>query len=569
MALGSFLTTLFRPCGAGSAPPKSPVPPSSPNHGECPQPAPIKEEERKGQIVEVTPCESITDKDLAAGTPSPKPADDKAETANDKAFAGSAVLAPNSPADKAAKDKEKKVTSASPRSAKAAKVKLTESATNESEENILKVFGFDILHSLQGKTWDERSQAVQSTRARVVQGDLDSASPEDFWTAACDVAMITLTDKVMPVFFDGLDLTKLLLSEFANNNEISESQINLALEKVVPIIVAKTSDRNARSIEGTRQALVFLSRCEKVGCQPVMAHVLTPIASAKEVQNIRGRLELIHHMIKEFGFSKTSALSLSAVMGFVRPHLDATDEKVRRAAVEVTVACYTIKGERTLKFCSKLKPALFKSLEARFAEVDGVGKKPLPDLRGTKRAHKRGAADRKLDISSPHGSRALPDVFGEAANGASRGSNRNSSSSGSSRQYSRGSGAGSLGSRGKAPLAPLDTMSPSGRLPDVFGNDPIAYAACNGSGSHGSHRQLSELVADDPAALHADLFAANMEEPQMHAGAGISSPWMSSPQPGMSSPQKDPHYIPSPTGMGSDPFSVDADDEAFLMDTNY
>merc|ERR1711959_413519 len=126
------------------------------------------------------------------------------------------------------------------------------------------------------------------------------------------------------------------------------------------------------------------ARQPTVGCQPVMAHILTPL-NAKEVAAIRGRLELITQFITEFGFSKTSAMSLSAVMGFVRPHLDATDEKVRRAAVEVTVQCYQLKGERTRKFCANLKPALLKLLEQRFAEVDGTAKpKNLPALKGVK-----------------------------------------------------------------------------------------------------------------------------------------------------------------------------------------
>ncbi len=81
-------------------------------------------------------------------------------------------------------------------------------------------------------------------------------------------------------------------------------------------------------------------------------------------------------------------------MAFVRPHLDVADEKVSRAAVEVTVQCYGLKGERTRKFCANLKPALLKLLEQRFSEIDGGSslkpKKPptrvsaLPELKGSK-----------------------------------------------------------------------------------------------------------------------------------------------------------------------------------------
>merc|ERR1719183_140443 len=93
-------------------------------------------------------------------------------------------------------------------------------------------------------------------------------------------------------------------------------------------------------------------------------------------------------MIEEFSFSKSSGLSLSAVMSYVRPHLEATDEKVRMAAVEVTVSCYYHKGERTMQYVQGLKPATMKLLEGRFAEVGQREKKGKSRKHGGKRADK-------------------------------------------------------------------------------------------------------------------------------------------------------------------------------------
>jgi len=407
---------------------------------------------------------------------------------------------------------------------------ITETGSDESDKLVLDVFGFDILHQLQGKTWDERGQGVQAARARVAQDDMGSIVLEsDFFRASCCVARIALTDKVMPVFFDGLDLCKLLLGDFTTKHSLKKEVISQGLDMLVPIIVAKTSDRNARSIEGTRQALVYLARQPTVGCQPVMAYILTPI-NAKEVASIRGRLELISHLIDEFGFSKTSGLSLSAVMGFVRPHLEAPDEKVRRAAVEVTVSCYNKKGERTMKYCSNLKPALLKLLEQRFAEVDqvkGGGKAVkssarggLPEVRGTK-VRRSGAPQR---------------------NNTSSGSSRHSTSS------------GSMGSRGlnQKPLAPLE-VSPSSRE--------------RRTGS----RERAIMEQDETAALHADLFAASVPNDIIRSPINGDANVMSPQQYGMAidpagnsslAMHEDPNYIPSPTaqGPGSDPFSVDDED---------
>merc|ERR1711907_708678 len=386
MTLGTLITQLLRPC---SSAPKSPTPPDSPN-AEQPKADPTG-------ISEVTACTDISNAVSTA-----PPAIDKAP----------AVTSATNSSNRASKDTENR-SGAAPQEPSTRPVTITDATQDDSDKLILDAFGFDVLHQLQGKSWDERTQAVQSVRAKVVQGALGSVSVDAFFHAGCCVAVVALKDKVMPVFFDGLDLAKVLLGDFAEKHELAKETLSAEVDNVIPIIVAKTSDRNARSIEGTRQALVFLARHSTVGSQQVFAHILTPINNAKEVAAIRGRLELIGHIIEEFGLSKASSLSLSTVMAFVRPHLDATDEKVRRAAVEVTVSCYTLKGDRTMKYCANLKPALLKLLEQRFAEVDG-GK-----------SSKKGSSNASV----------LPEVRvmknRKSASAGSRDSNRNSNSSGS------------------------------------------------------------------------------------------------------------------------------------------
>jgi len=496
MTLGKLITQLFRPC---SSAPKSPDPPNSPN-AAC--------EQAKGDhVIESTPCVDISN--MQPGTPSP--------SANEKGGLSSVV------ADKRPSDAENTAPSKldPPESPGTRPVNITQVDHDASNKLILDIFGFEVLHQLQGKQWDERGQAVQAVRARVVQGDMGPVAVEDFFTASCSVAVFALKDKVMPVFFDGLDLAKLLLGDFASKNTLTKEVLNKQVDTIIPIVVGKTSDRNARSIEGTRQALVFFARQSTVGCQQAVAHMLTPITNTKDLKAIQGRLELIDHMIGEFGFAKTGGLSLSSVMAFVRPHLDAPDEKVRRAAVEVTVSSYKLKGDRTMKYCSNLKPALLKLLEQRFAEVDGKSgkssaKKSLPAVRGVKK----------------------------------RAPLRNGSS-GSSRS------SGSMGSRSKA-LAPLELGSTEGRL--------------SNQNSRESRRGEDPLLEDKS---QADIFAPVYND-VLRSPAVSSSPFiMSDPMAdadcgapmdplGRSSlaTHEDPNYIPSPTGPSSDPFS--GDDEAFM-----
>jgi len=373
-------------------------------------------------------------------------------------------------------------------------VTVVEESQEVTDQLVLDTFGFEVLHQLKGQAWDERGLAVQAVRARVVQSDLGAVSPKAFFQAAQAVAMVALKDKVMPVFFDGLDLAKLLLGDFAVKLEppLAKDTLGAVADQIIPVIVQKTSDRNARSIEATRQALVFLAKQAGVGCAQVMSHILAPIANGKDYAAIRGRLELIECFVKEFGFDKKNAgLSLGAVMTFVRTHLEAADEKVRRAAVEVTVQCYGLKGDRTMKYCSNLKPALLKLLESRFNEVDGKQSKKTP----SKRKSGGGGVPRRRPLE------------------------RNSAFSG-----------GSAPDIATAPKKPLGPLAPLARV--------SSREAEKRSSGLGGGDDLDELLGNDTEAPSSLKPLGGLSS---LGGGGVRDPITLEPI------EANPHFIPSPT----------------------
>eukprot|EP00656_Telonema_subtile_P046823 TRINITY_DN533_c0_g1_i1.p1 TRINITY_DN533_c0_g1~~TRINITY_DN533_c0_g1_i1.p1 ORF type:complete len:499 (-),score=149.73 TRINITY_DN533_c0_g1_i1:55-1551(-) len=252
-----------------------------------------------------------------------------------------------------------------------ARVKVEEETDEPRQKLILDAFGFEVQRMLNSKAWDDRAQALAAAKEKCHGREIPEGVDEAmFLDACCKLVVISMQDKVMPIYFDGLELCKFFFDEFFGTFECAQEVVNINLEQLLPMIIAKTADRNARSNEGTRSILCFLAKCPLVGCSPVMAHIFSPIVNFKEISAIRGRLEMIDHLIDSFGFGKSSTITMQLVMGFVRPHLDATDEKVRRAAIEVTVNCYKHKGDRTAKYITNVKPALLKLLEQRFAELD-------------------------------------------------------------------------------------------------------------------------------------------------------------------------------------------------------
>merc|ERR1712070_180459 len=275
------------------------------------------------------------------------------------------------------------------------KPQLDAEDTSNVQNTILEGFGAQIHRGINAKAWDERTLALAAVRTKCENKNIPGGvSNETFLDACCKFLIACIQDKVMPVYFDGLDLMKYMFGEFFANFPEATEVVRDNLEHMLPLLIAKSADRNARSIEATRLTLIFLARCACVGSQPVMAHIFSPVQNHKEVAAIRGRLDLINNLIDEFGFGKAGTITMQLVMGFVRPHLDATDEKVRRAAVEVTVNCYKHKGDRTLKYVTNVKPALLKLLHQRFEELGKPSKgsrknaksaQGLPAVRGKPR----------------------------------------------------------------------------------------------------------------------------------------------------------------------------------------
>jgi len=360
MGLGDILTKLFEPCRSA---PKSPPCQSPDKQTESDRKASANASEKT--IVEVLPCSDVTN------------------TANVSTLGEAASPKPLSHAEGFSVNQIKK-----PEEAALGKA---EEDKDERQKLILDAFGFEVQRMLNSKAWDDRAQALAIAREKCSQTEL-AGSHSVFCDACCKLALASLQDKVMPIYFDGLELCKFFFGEFFDKLEGCKEVLRANLEELLPVIIGKTADRNARSNEGTRAMICFLARCPNVGCSPVMAHIFSPIADYKNISAIRGRLELIGHVIDQFGFGKSTTITMQLVMGFVRPHLDATDEKVRRAAIEVTVNCYKHKGERTLKYVTNVKPALLKLLEQRFSELNKPKtrkqtKSALPEVRGKPRKH--------------------------------------------------------------------------------------------------------------------------------------------------------------------------------------
>lgn len=165
------------------------------------------------------------------------------------------------------------------------------------DSELVQVFGFDTLNQLRSKAWDDRTRALQLIRERVEGDDLGSATATELYVASTSAAKVLLADRVMPVYLGALELSRLLVVDFAAKHELPREVVEQQAAKLVPMIVDKTSDRNTRSTEATHAVIMAMAKA--LGARCVMVHVLPhgmePVSNAKETAAIRGRLEVVEN----------------------------------------------------------------------------------------------------------------------------------------------------------------------------------------------------------------------------------------------------------------------------------
>lgn len=183
---------------------------------------------------------------------------------------------------------------------------------------------------------------------------------------------------MVPVYFSALEVLKALMANLGPS--VSKQALHEGLAKLLPTILQRVGNLNARIHSASLQALLFVAADRRVSTEFVGPYVLAPIKKKSGQSALYiGRLELIQQMLKEF--SSTRGLSVDAVMGFATAALDSPDEKLRRGAVRVVCQLYSLQrmagGTLDEKHLVGLKPAILKKLRAKFADIDGVSPPPM------------------------------------------------------------------------------------------------------------------------------------------------------------------------------------------------
>ena len=223
---------------------------------------------------------------------------------------------------------------------------LEEMSEKEVREAALMIdyLGKPIVLKLYSKNFQHREEAIQevyNNLNNVKAGDKDEA--RTLMRATGTLLTKMCKDNVFSVFNSSIRLFQFLVDEFARRHSLAKNEINNVLESVLPVLIHRTGDTNARSRQKAHDCIVDVSTFGDVKplhtvpnlcAQPIKLHIAPRLALS--------RVELIESLMRQLG-SKDNGLTCDVISKFCAQALEHTSGEVRELATKLLTQMYRVR----------------------------------------------------------------------------------------------------------------------------------------------------------------------------------------------------------------------------------
>mmetsp|Transcript_59796 Transcript_59796/g.142352 ORF Transcript_59796/g.142352 Transcript_59796/m.142352 type:complete len:1034 (+) Transcript_59796:90-3191(+) len=239
-------------------------------------------------------------------------------------------------------------------------------------------FGEYLARCLHSKTWNLRDAALQKLSLDLHQGYGADRQQLQAYAAALQR---TIPDRSVQVFMSSCNLLHAVCGQFLSSPAVRSAEATAAVDPLVPQLLERVGDANARVEKTTREALQELAKCNSLGANWVAQHLLRPLRKKSVHARVySSRLQLLAALALEHGVQPRSRDGIPqdetlqlAMEWFSNPAAD-----VRENAVKLVAACHVHLGIDPLEpYLAKLRPAQREVFEVEFqraaAENGGFG----------------------------------------------------------------------------------------------------------------------------------------------------------------------------------------------------
>lgn len=246
----------------------------------------------------------------------------------------------------------------------------------EEAQPVIALFGDYITRCIYSKDWKLREAGVQKLTIDLSNNVHSDKDPSRLLQGYSIVLRRTVPDRNVQVVLGSATLVQTVCQQLLERNDVRRQEAQAALDPLLPLLVEKMGDANARVEKTARDAHMDFARCASVGAAFVVTHVLKPPKKKVHARVFSSRLTLLAQMVFEFGVQPDSreGIPLDPTVTLAMEWFNNPASDVRENAVKLVAAVYARVGfPRIEKYLANLRQAQREVFDAEFEKINNGG----------------------------------------------------------------------------------------------------------------------------------------------------------------------------------------------------
>jgi len=238
---------------------------------------------------------------------------------------------------------------------------------------LIPLFGEHLTQCVYSKTWSLRDAALQKLAQDLRSDAHGDRDPGQLLKGYVVVLRRCIPDKNVQVFLAGAGLLQAMVQQIVTRGPLRRPEVQSALDPLMPLLVDRLGDANARVDSHARDALLDFTRCERVGVPFTAQHLLRPPKKKAVAPRVySSRLNILTGLVYEVGVQPDNreGLPLDPTAQLAMDWYGNASSEVRENAVRLVAACYSHVGlGRIEKYLANLRQTQREIFDAEFEKV--------------------------------------------------------------------------------------------------------------------------------------------------------------------------------------------------------
>ena len=210
--------------------------------------------------------------------------------------------------------------------------------------------GKQIVTKLYSKNFQNREDAITEVHTNLQNYKGDKEEARAIFRAAAILVAKMCKDNVFSIFSNSIKMLDFLVKNFAKTHQIGKQDINYLLEKVLPVLLHRTGDTNARLRQRAHEYTVEMASFAEIKPLHTVPNYCTASISLGTAPRLAlSRVEILEELIKQLGTSQ-NGLTVENIAKFCGQVLEHTSGEVRELSTKILIEMYKLNGNIVRKY---------------------------------------------------------------------------------------------------------------------------------------------------------------------------------------------------------------------------